>query len=244
MKGFGTERIEEDLQILFPQARIARMDLDTTRKKNAHQNIINAFEERQIDFLVGTQMVTKGLDFDYVSTVCVLNADNMLSYPDFRSPERGYQMMAQVSGRAGRKNKRGKVIIQTWQPKHPIIQDVLNNDYASMYIRQLTDRYKFKYPPFYRLIMLRLKHKDSDLLNKAARYLADILRKDFGKNILGPEYPLVSRVMNYYIRQILVKIERAPGLNEKKQLLPEVLKQFYLKKEFSRVRIIVDVDPL
>ena len=244
MKGFGTERIEEDLQILFPQARIARMDLDTTRKKNAHQNIINAFEERQIDFLVGTQMVTKGLDFDHVSTVCVLNADNMLSYPDFRSLERGYQMMAQVSGRAGRKNKRGKVIIQTWKPAHPIIQDVLNNDYASMYIGQLTDRYKFKYPPFYRLIMLRLKHKDPDLLNKAARYLADILRKDFGKNILGPEYPLVSRVMNYYIKQILVKIERAPGLTEKKQLLLEVLQQFYLKKEFARVRIIVDVDPL
>jgi primosomal protein N' (replication factor Y) len=244
MKGFGTERVEEELQILFPEVRIARMDLDTTRSKNAHQRIINAFEERQIDFLVGTQMVTKGLDFDHVSTVCVLNADNMLSYPDFRSPERSFQLMAQVSGRAGRKNKRGKVIIQTWQPSHPIIRDVVNNDYQSMYIRQLSDRYKFHYPPFWRLILLRLKHKEPDLLNKAAKSLADSLRHDFGKNILGPEYPIVSRVMNQYIKQIMVKIERGGELAEKKRRLSVALKEFAAEREFARVRVIVDVDPL
>jgi primosomal protein N' (replication factor Y) len=244
MKGFGTERVEEDLQILFPEARIARMDLDTTRSKNAHQRIITAFEERQIDFLVGTQMVTKGLDFDHVSTVCVLNADNMLSYPDFRSPERSFQLMAQVSGRAGRKNKRGKVIIQTWQPSHPVIKDVVNLDYQSMYLRQLSDRYKFHYPPFWRLIMLRLKYKEPELLNKAAKFLADALKPEFGKNILGPEYPIVSRVMNQYIKQIMIKIERGGELAEKKQKLAESLIAFSKQREFSRVRVIVDVDPL
>ena len=244
MKGFGTERVEEDLQLLFPGARIARMDLDTTRSKNAHQRIINGFEERQIDFLVGTQMVTKGLDFDHVSTVCILNADNMLSYPDFRSPERSFQLMAQVSGRAGRKNKQGTVIIQTWQPSHPIIRDVIGNDYNSMYIRQLSDRYKFKYPPFYRLVLLKLKHKEPEVLNKAAKHLADMLRPGFGRNILGPEYPIVSRVMNYYIKQIMIKIERGGELADKKHHITATLREFSKIREFSQVRVIVDVDPL
>jgi primosomal protein N' (replication factor Y) (superfamily II helicase) len=244
MKGFGTERVEEDLQLLFPHARIARMDLDTTRTKNSHQRIINSFEERQIDFLVGTQMVTKGLDFDHVSTVCILNADNMLSYPDFRSPERSFQLMAQVSGRAGRKNKRGMVIIQTWQPSHPVIRDVIANDYNAMYIRQLSDRYKFKYPPFYRLVLLKLKHKEPELLNKAAKRLADILRPEFGRNMLGPEYPIVSKIMNYYIKQIMIKIEKGGELPEKKHLVTAALREFAKAKEFSQVRVIVDVDPL
>jgi primosomal protein N' (replication factor Y) (superfamily II helicase) len=244
MKGFGTERVEEDLHMLFPGARIARMDLDTTRSKNAHQRIINSFEERQIDFLVGTQMVTKGLDFDHVSTVCILNADNMLSYPDFRSPERSFQMMAQVSGRAGRKNKQGTVIIQTWQPAHPIIRDVMSNDYNSMYIRQLSERYKFRYPPFHRLVLLKLKHKEPEVLNKAAKHLADLLRPGYGRNMLGPEYPIVSRVMNYYIKQIMIKIERGGELAEKKRHLSDVLREFAGAREFSQVRVIVDVDPL
>jgi len=244
MKGFGTERVEEDLQLLFPGARIARMDLDTTRSKNSHQKIINGFEERQIDFLVGTQMVTKGLDFDHVSTVCILNADNMLSYPDFRSPERSFQLMAQVSGRAGRKNKQGKVIIQTWQPSHPIIKDVISNDYNAMYIRQLSDRYKFKYPPFYRLVLLKLKHKEPEVLNKAAKHLADMFRPGFARNILGPEYPIVSRVMNYYIKQIMIKIERSGELTDKKHHITAILREFSKIREFSQVRVIVDVDPL
>ncbi len=244
MKGFGTERVEEDLRGLFPGARITRMDLDTTRSRNAHQRIINSFEERQIDFLVGTQMVTKGLDFDHVSTVCILNADNMLSYPDFRSQERSFQLMAQVSGRAGRRNKQGTVIIQTWQPSHPVITQVVNNDYNSMYISQLSDRYKFKYPPFYRLVLLKLKHREPDILNKAARYLADLLRPEFGRHMLGPEYPVVSRVMNFYIKQILIKIERGGELSDRKQRITALLGEFAAKKEFSQVRVIVDVDPL
>jgi primosomal protein N' (replication factor Y) (superfamily II helicase) len=244
MKGFGTERVEEDLQILFPKARITRMDLDTTRGKHAHQKIITDFEERKIDFLVGTQMVTKGLDFDHVSTVCILNADNMLSYPDFRSAERGFQLMEQVSGRAGRRKKQGSVIIQTWQPDHPIIRDVLNHDFNSMYNRQVADRSRFKYPPFYRIIMLRLKHRDPEALNKAARHFADELRTVFGSRILGPEYPTVARIMNYYIKQIMVKLERGGNLLEMKEKLSESITRFGNEKASAGVRIVVDVDPL
>jgi len=244
MKGFGTERVEEDLQILFPEARIARMDLDTTRSKHSHQKIISDFEEQKIDILVGTQMVTKGLDFDHVSTVSVLNADNMLSYPDFRSAERSYQLMAQVSGRSGRKHKQGTVIIQTWQPSNPVIRDVVNHDYQAMYIQQLTERNRFKYPPFYRLIILRLKHKQPELLNKAASVLAKDLREVFGNRILGPEYPMVSRIMNQYIKHILIKLERGIRINQQKHQLSDILKRFDGIKEFSGVRIIVDVDPV
>jgi primosomal protein N' (replication factor Y) len=153
MKGFGTEKVEEELGILFPNARIRRMDLDTTRTRHSHQKIINDLEERKIDILVGTQMVTKGLDFENVSTVSILNADNLLGFPDFRSAERSFQLMAQVSGRSGRKNKQGKVIIQTYNPKNPVILDVVNHDYKAMYVQQLIDRRKFKYPPFYRLVL-------------------------------------------------------------------------------------------
>jgi len=244
MKGFGTERVEEDLRILFPDARIARMDLDTTRSKHGHQQIIHDFEEQKIDILVGTQMVTKGLDFDHVSTVCILNADNMLSYPDFRSSERSYQLMAQVSGRSGRKKKRGEVIIQTWQPSNPIIQDVVNNNYEAMYLQQLNERNRFKYPPFYRLVILRLKHKKPDVLNKASSMLAADLRAVFGKRILGPEYPMVSRIMNLYIKQIMIKLERGGKVGPLKQQLMEVLKEFDRNKEFSGVRVIIDVDPV
>jgi len=244
MKGFGTERVEEDLQILFPDARIARMDLDTTRSKHAHQKIIHDFEERKIDILVGTQMVTKGLDFDHVSSVAILNADNMLSYPDFRSPERSFQLMTQVSGRSGRKNKQGQVIIQTWQPAHPIIRDVVNNDYAAMYLQQLNERKKFHYPPWSRLIILRLKHRKPEELNKAASILATELRKVFGSCILGPEYPIVSRIMNFYIKQIMIKLERNSPVGTMKEKLVKVWEKVSRTKEFSGVRIILDVDPV
>jgi primosomal protein N' (replication factor Y) len=244
MKGFGTERVEEDLQILFPSARIARMDLDTTRTKHAHQQIITDFEERKIDILVGTQMITKGLDFDHVSTVSILNADNMLSYPDFRSAERSFQLMAQVSGRSGRKKKQGQVIIQTWQPGHPVILDVVKHDYASMYMKQLMERKKYKYPPFYRLIILRLKHKKPDVLDKAASLLAAALREQFGNRILGPEYPVVSRIMNLYIKQILIKFERGNSLAGQKHQVIGIIDKFSGNKEFSGVRVIVDVDPV
>jgi primosomal protein N' (replication factor Y) len=243
MKGFGTERVEEDLQILLPEVRIARMDLDTTRSKHGLQKLLSDFEERKIDILIGTQMVTKGLDFDHVSTVCILNADNMLSYPDFRSGERSYQLMAQVAGRSGRRVRRGEVIIQTWQPSNSIIRDVVNHDYQSMYMGQLNERKKFKYPPFHRLVIIRLKHRKPDVLTRAASMLASDLRSIFGRRILGPEYPVVSRIMNLYIKQIMIKLEREGDIASMKEKLRDVLSEFDKNKKFSSVRVIVDVDP-
>ncbi len=243
MKGFGTEKVEEELGIFLPEAKIARMDLDTTRSKHAYQNIITGFEEQKIDILVGTQMVTKGLDFDHVSTVCILNADNMLSYPDFRSEERGFQLMAQVSGRSGRKRKRGMVIIQTYNPMHPVIQSVLNNDYTGMYTYQLTQRRKFKYPPFHRLILLKVKHRDPELVNRAASDLAKRLCRIFGKRVLGPEYPAVARIMNQYLKHILIKVEVESSVVAAKIKLIEILGTFYQKQEFHPVRVLIDVDP-
>jgi primosomal protein N' (replication factor Y) len=243
MKGFGTEKVEEELAIMVPKARIARMDLDTTRSKNSHLQIINDFEEQKIDILVGTQMVTKGLDFDHVSTVCILNADNMLSFPDFRAHERSYQLMAQVSGRSGRKNKQGRVLIQTYNPDHPILRNVVNNDYLAMFKQQISERRKFKYPPYYRLVLLKLKHKDADILNKAAAYLATSLRATFGNRILGPEFPMVGRIMNYYLKHIMVKVERNMSAAAMKGRLLEEVEEFRLRKDFGGVKVLIDVDP-
>ena len=243
MKGFGTEKVEEELSLIFPKARIARMDLDTTRSKHSLQQIIGDFEARKIDILVGTQMVTKGLDFDNVSLVCILNADNMLSYPDFRAFERSFQLMAQVSGRSGRKYKQGKVIIQTYNPAHPVIRDVVSNDYLAMFKKQLIERQQFKYPPYTRLILLKLKHKDPDLLNRAADQMAIALRKAFGKRILGPEFPMVSRIMNYYIKHIMFKIERGVSSGAMKARLLEEIARFQQEPSFRPVKVIMDVDP-
>ncbi|MBU1011391.1 MAG: primosomal protein N' [Bacteroidetes bacterium] len=243
MKGFGTEKVEEELALLYPKIRIMRMDLDTTRSKYAYQKIITDFENNAIDILVGTQMVTKGLDFDNVSVVGILNADNMLSYPDFRSPERSYQMMAQVSGRAGRKNKRGKVIIQTYNPYHSVIRDVIDNNYAKTYKDIIQERINFKYPPFYRLIEIRLKHKDYNILNAASAELANKLRAHFGELVLGPEYPMVSRIKNLYIKHILLKTEKTNALGKAKLELKEILDQFNKNRKFTGVSMIIDVDP-
>jgi len=244
MKGFGTEKIEEELAVYFPEAVIQRMDLDSTRSRNAYHRIISDFESGKIDILVGTQMVTKGLDFDRVSIVGILNADNMIYFPDFRSYERSYQLMAQVSGRAGRKIKRGKVIVQTWHPDHAIIGFVRDNDFPAMFQAQLADRYKFHYPPYYRLIIVRLKHKDYQVLNKAAAHLAADLRLGLEKRVLGPEYPLVSRIKNLYIKQILVKIERPSSLKPHKNFILKAVEDLYTIREFAQVRVILDVDPL
>lgn len=243
MKGFGTEKVEEDLSIIFPDAKIARMDLDTTRSRFAHQRLIDDLEQQRIDLLVGTQMVTKGLDFENVSTVTILNADNMLSFPDFRSAERSFQMMAQVSGRSGRKNRRGKVIIQSWNPDHQVIRQVVNNDYKGLYDQQLVDRRRFKYPPFFRLVQVQLKHKDQKILNKAASALSAKLTKAFGMRVLGPEYPLVSRIMSYYIKQFMIKIERNASASEMKAKLSSVILDFQKNSDWKQVRIIIDVDP-
>lgn len=244
MKGFGTEKIEEELQIFYPKARIARMDLDTTRSKFAHQHIIQDFEERNVDILVGTQMVTKGLDFDNVSMVGILNADSMLNFPDFRSFERSFQLMSQVAGRAGRKNKRGTVIIQTHNPAHSIMLEVIENNYVGMYTNQLLDRKNFNYPPFYRLIELTVIHKDVDLVNDAAKYIADKLRKHFGKRVLGPEFPMISRIRNLFHKTILLKIERDSSMVNVKKIMVDELTSFKTRNEYKSVRINIDVDPI
>jgi len=244
MKGFGTEKVEDELGIFFPDARIRRMDLDTTRSKHAYQNIINDFEEGRIEILVGTQMVTKGLDFDNVSVVGILNADNMIHFPDFRSYERSFQLMAQVSGRAGRKNKRGKVIIQAWNPYHSVIRDVIDHDYQSMYSSQILERRNFKYPPFYRLIGIHLKNKDSRLLNEAAKDFAILLRNRLGNRVLGPEYPLVARIKNLYIKNVLIKLERDEQLGDYKKKIINIIDGFKRESSYKSIRIILDVDPV
>lgn len=243
-KGFGTEKIEEELSIYLPKARITRMDLDTTRSKFAYQQIIHDFEEKNVDILVGTQMVTKGLDFDNVSVVGILNADSMMNFPDFRSYERSFQLMAQVAGRAGRKSKRGMVIIQTFNPAHSIIQSVIRNDYITMYLDQLTDRRNFHYPPFFRLIAFTLWHKDQDALNNAARVFADDLKTQFGKRVLGPEFPPVARVKNQYRKNILLKLEKEASPTKAKQVINQLLEKFKTDPAFKSVKVQLDVDPV
>lgn len=243
LRGFGTEKIEEELPVFFPHARVARMDLDTTRTKNAYRKILTDFEEQKIDVLVGTQMVSKGLDFGNVSLVGILNADNMLNFPDFRAYERAFQLMAQVAGRAGRNLKRGKVIIQTWSPANQIIQQVIDNDYLSMYSIQLEERQRFHYPPYYRLIQISVLNTDPEIVNKAAAELSQRLRKHFAKNVLGPEYPPISRIRNQYIKQMMIKLERNPSLAKAKQKITEIVELFKADQAFKSVRIILDVDP-
>ncbi|KAA3652452.1 MAG: primosomal protein N' [Bacteroidetes bacterium] len=244
VKGFGTEKIEEELAIYLPQAKIARMDLDTTRAKKAYHRIINAFEDKEIDILVGTQMVTKGLDFENVGLVGVLNADNMLHFPDFRAFERSYQLMAQVSGRAGRKGKRGQVLIQTYNPNHQIIRQVIDNDYLGMYKNELIDRRNFHYPPFYRLIKLTLKHRDEKILFAGANHLTSVLREKFGTRILGPEAPGIARVRNFYHQNILLKIEKEASIKKSKSLLKMAIQDFAIHSAYKSIRVVIDVDPL
>ena len=244
MHGFGTEKVEEDLKILLPNARVARLDLDTTRSKTDYQNILEAFQDQETDVLVGTQMVTKGLDFDAVKVVGILNADNMLSFPDFRAHERSFQLMAQVAGRAGRKGQQGQVIIQTYDPSHPVLQDVLHNDFKGLYEKQMATRRQFGYPPFYRLVMIRLKHKDYQKLNPAATELSSMLRPIFKQDLLGPEYPIVSRVKNFYIKQMLVKFNREHNAQHVKELIINKIHQFQLLPEYKSVIVQIDVDPI
>ena len=243
MKGFGTERIEEDLQLLFPQAKIERMDLDSTRAKGSYHKIIENFQNRKTDILVGTQMVTKGLDFDNVAVVGILDADSLISFPDFRSYERSFHLMTQVSGRAGRKEGGGEVVIQTHKPELQVIQDVMNSDYASMYTHQIQERMLFRYPPFYRLIRLSLRHKDEALVFEAGRALAGDLKNIFGERVLGPQYPIVSRINTYYIQEILLKIERTPQIERMKARLQQCIDRFLSDNRFAKLRVVVDVDP-
>ena len=194
--------------------------------------------------LVGTQMVTKGLDFDSVKVVGILNADNLLSFPDFRAHERSFQLMAQVAGRAGRKGQQGKVIIQTYEPSHPVLQDVLQNDFRGLYEKQMLNRRQFGYPPFYRLVMIKLKHKDFRKLNPAAMELSSMLRPIFKQDLLGPEYPIVSRVKNLYIKQMLIKFNREHNAQQVKDIIMKQIKLFQLNPDYKSVIVQIDVDPM
>lgn len=243
MKGYGTEKVEDELKIFFPEANIERMDLDTTRSKNAYHRLISMFEEGKINVLVGTQMVTKGFDFDNVRLVGILNADNLLSYPDFRSFERAFQLMAQVSGRAGRKHQKGRVIIQTYNPTQLAIELVKTNNYYGMFNNQIEERKKFGYPPYMRLVELTLQHKNQMLLEKAAGQLGIMLRKHFGNRVFGPEYPIVSKIKNLYLKVILIKLPKNTQLPENKNKLRSLINEFNQIFEFKPVRVIIDVDP-
>ena len=241
-KGFGTEKIEEKIAQLFPEAKIARLDLDSTRSKAAYQKIITDFEKQRTHILVGTQMVTKGLDFDRVSVVGILEADTMLSFPDFRAFERAFQMMAQVSGRAGRKELPGKVIIQTYQPWHPALKFVIGNDYKAMYENQIEERKKYRYPPVFRLIKITVKHSQLDLVNKAAAELAYELRKHFPKQVLGPEFPLIERLQNQFLKEIWIKFSKNSLLENKKETMQGVITQFHTNSKYRQVRLVINVD--
>jgi len=243
-KGFGTEKVEDELALLLPEARIARMDLDTTRSRNSLQNILNDLEEKKIDILVGTQMVAKGLDFSDVTVIGIINADSLLKFPDYRANERSFQMLAQVSGRAGRRGKQGKVVIQTYDPAHRVIKQVIENDYNDLYFTEMEERRSFKYPPFYRIINIDVKHKEPETVYHQSAYLAIELRKHFGDRVIGPEFPLIARIRNYYIRSIMLKFERdGISVNKAKSIIRDVITQFQTTKLSKGSIIQPDVDP-
>jgi primosomal protein N' (replication factor Y) len=242
-RGFGTEKIEDEIKIVFPDARVARMDQDTTRNKNSFKKLIRAFEERRIDILIGTQMISKGLDFENLTVVGVLNADNLLNYPDFRAHERSFQLMEQVSGRAGRRQKQGKVVIQTGDPANRVIRLVIRHDYLNMFKNQAEERKTFNYPPFCRMVKISIKHKERALLNHFSDILGNDLKNIFGKRVLGPESPVISQVQLWYIKTILIKIEKEKPPVKAKQLIIEAIDRIEKEKGASALRIAVDVDP-
>ena len=241
-KGFGTEQIQQELISLFPSATIGRMDQDTTRGKFGFEKIINSFKNREISILVGTQMLAKGLDFDNVTLVGIMNADNMLYHPDFRAFERSFQMMTQVSGRSGRSEKRGNVIIQTYNPNHNTIQQVTNNDYSGMYNEQLYERKNFQYPPFFKLIKLTIKHRDFDKLKEGSMWLYEVLKQHLQMPVLGPEEPSISRIRNEYIRTILIKIPTNSAVGSTKKQLQKMLNSFEAVPQYRSIKTIINVD--
>ena len=243
-RGYGTEKIEDEIMEVFPDARIARMDLDTTRTKNAYERLINDFSAGKTNLLIGTQMVSKGLDFDHVSVVGILDADNMLNYPDFRAYEHAFTMMAQVSGRAGRKGKQGLVILQTKNPELPVIQQVVNNSYMAFYKSQLEERTAFHYPPFFHLIYIYIKHRNNDIVESASMELGSRIREIFGNRVLGPDKPTVARVKTLHIRKIMLKLENGIDYKLAKQYLRSIRDTMMKEKRYGALTIYFDVDPL
>lgn len=241
-RGFGTQKIEDEIKEFLPSAKVARMDTDSTGSRKKYQKIIYEFETGKTNILIGTQMVSKGLDFDNVALVGIMNADSLLNFPDFRAFERSFQLMAQVSGRAGRKNKQGRVIIQTSDKKHQIIANVINNDYITMYESQLQLRKQYKYPPYYRLIEIRIKHKNKDVVNSASEHLAQELKTIFGSRILGPEFPVISWIKTWHIKTILIKLEKKVSHKKAKKLIRQTIENLKLNKKFKSVQVLADVD--
>ena len=243
-KGYGTERIEEELELLMPKLRIGRLDLDSTKGKYGFDKIITAFDAYELDVLIGTQMIAKGLDFGRVNLIGIINADSMINFPDFRSYERAFSLFSQVAGRAGRRQTQGRVLIQTYSPSHRVIEQVVQHDYEGMFTHEITERKKYHYPPFYRLIRMDVKHADQDKTLDSAQKLANLLRTNLGERVLGPEPPLVSRIRNNYIQSIILKIERKDiSIVKVKELIRQSLLLFEIDKKNAGVRVVIDVDP-
>lgn len=243
MLGFGTEKIEDELEKMFPTKIIKRLDFDTTRSKNAYSNILNDFDTRKIDILIGTQMITKGLDFDNVNLVGILDADMLLNRPNFRAFERSFQLMTQVAGRAGRRKKQGKVIIQTGDPNHWVINKIIKHDFISFFENEIIERSNFFYPPFYKIIEINLKNKNENILQDSAEQLASELREIFKERILGPEYPIIKRIYNYYLKKITLKIERDANDKKVKDRILKIIDNFYGNPNNKSTKINIDVDP-
>jgi primosomal protein N' (replication factor Y) len=242
-KNFGTEKIEEHLEEDFPKNKIARMDVDSVRGKKAHDNLIQLFEQHRLDILVGTQMVVKGLDFDKVSLVGILDADGLLSFADFRVNERAFQLMEQVSGRAGRKKEQGKVIIQATNVKHPVLQLVKQHDYKGLYQMEIVNRKEFFYPPYSRIVLLTLKHKDKTIVANAADKLAALLRQDLKEYIVGPAAPVINRIRNQYLMEILIKLPKEYGMSMTyKKVIRNHINLLGGEKIYKSVGVVVDVD--
>lgn len=242
-RGFGTEKIEEEIRLLFPSARVARMDQDTVRNRGAATDILSSFAAGGTDILIGTQMISKGLDFERLTVVGILDADNMMHFPDFRAHERSFQLMEQVSGRAGRRTRRGKVIIQTADPANPVLRQVLKHDYRSMTEAQLEERSLFGYPPFTRIIRISLKHRDLDELNASASRFAETLRRHLDKHVLGPEFPMVMQVQKWYIKTIMIKIDSSLSPSRVKELIRRAAEAELKAPRRGLLRIQADVDP-
>ena len=243
-KGYGTEKIEEQVSEVFPEARVARMDLDTTRTRNAYERIITDFSAGRTNILIGTQMISKGLDFDKVSVVGILNADTMLNYPDFRAYEHAFMMMSQVSGRAGRKGKRGLVILQTKSKDVSVIQQVVHNDYTSLYKDLIAERQMFHYPPYYRLVYVFLKHSHDEVVNTAGIELGSRLRQWFGGRVLGPDKPAVAKVKSQNIRKLVLKLENGIDMKRVREYLLLAQSHILADKRYASLQIYYDVDPL
>ena len=242
--GFGTEQVEDEVKVLFPHLRVARLDLDTSRSVKAFDSIVGAFQNGEIDILIGTQMVAKGIDFENVGLVGILNADNLLYHPDFRATERAYQMLVQVSGRTGRHTNQGKVLIQTYQPEHPIFPQIARNDYKAFFSQDMLDRHAFHYPPYVKLMRIIIKHEDNTICNRTAELLANKLKIQLRSRILGPDTPSIAKIQNKYIRQILVKIEINASIQQAKEIIRNEIQGVQLQKPYNTANIQFDVDPI